>query len=131
MITKENQTTTFCSLPTIFGSPTECNNLFSSLKEVQKINDLLCYHLVQNHINFRSTTVFKVLQLESNLLGKLHVVFTAFKMLGKIIDGSDLDKAFEEALIYGSNTVEQMKDGHHLYRCFEGHQMLCLSLSKK
>ena len=139
MITKENQTTTFCSLPAIFGSPTECNNLFSSLKEVQKINDLLCYHLVQNHINFRSTTVFKVLQLESNSeidnfvirLGKLHVVFTAFKMLGKIIDGSDLDKAFEEALIYGSNTVEKMKDGHHLYRCFEGHQMLYLSLSKK
>ena len=52
-------------------------------------------------------------------------------MLGKIIDGSDLDKAFEEALIYGSNTVEQMKDGHHLHRCFEGHQMLYLSLSKK
>ena len=52
-------------------------------------------------------------------------------MLGKIIDGSDLDKAFEEALIYGSNTVEQMKDGDHLYRCFEGHQMLYLSLSKK
>ena len=70
-------------------------------------------------------------QIQKYRLGKLHVVFTAFKMLGKIIDGSDLDKAFEEALIYGSNTVEQMKDGHHLYRCFEGHQMLYLSLSKK
>ena len=40
-------------------------------------------------------------------------------------------KAFEEALIYGSNTVEQIKDGHHLYRCFEGHQILYLSLFKK
>ena len=40
-------------------------------------------------------------------------------------------KAFEEALIYGSNTVEQIKDGHHLYRCFEGHQILYLSLLKK
>ena len=48
-------------------------------------------------------------------LGELHVVFTAFKMVGKIIDGSGLDKAFEEALIYGSNTVKQIKDGHHLY----------------
>ena len=79
------------------------------------------------------------MQLESNSeinnfvirLGELHVVFTAFKMLGKIIDGSGLDKAFEEALIYGSNTVEQIKDGHHLYRCFEGHQILYLSLFKK
>ena len=56
-------------------------------------------------------------------LGELHVVFTAFKMLGKIIDGSGLDKAFEEALIYRSNTVEHITDGHHLYRCFEGHQI--------
>ena len=63
--------------------------------------------------------------------GELHVVFTDFKMLGKIIDGSGSDKAFEEALIYGSNTIEQIKDGHHLCRCFEGHQILCLSLLKK
>ena len=42
-----------------------------------------------------------------------------------------MDKLFEEALIYGSNTVEQIKDGHHLYRCFEGHQILYLSLFKK
>ena len=48
----------------------------------------------------------KALQLESNSeidnfvigLGELHV-FTAFKMLGKIVNGSGLDKAFEEALI--------------------------------
>ena len=39
-------------------------------------------------------------------LGELHVVFTAFKMLGKITDYSGLDKNFEKALIYGSNTVE-------------------------
>ena len=63
--------------------------------------------------------------------GELHVVFTASKMLGKVIDGNGLDKAFEEALIYGSNTAEQIKDGHHLYRDFEGDQILYLSLFKK
>ena len=47
-------------------------------------------------------------------LGELHVVFTAFKMLGKITGGSGLEKIFEEPLIYGSNTVEQIKDGHRL-----------------
>ena len=52
-------------------------------------------------------------------------------MLGKLFNGSGLDKAFEEALIYGSTTVEQIKDGHHLYRCFEGHQILYLSLFKE
>ena len=79
------------------------------------------------------------MQLESNseinnfviTLGELHVGFTAFKMLGKIIDGSSLDKGFEEALIYGTNTVKQIKDDHHLYRCFEGHQIVYLSLFKK
>ena len=48
----------------------------------------------------------KALQLESNLeiknfvieLGELDV-FTAFKMLEKIINGNGLDKAFKEALI--------------------------------
>ena len=35
-------------------------------------------------------------------------------MLGKITGGSGLEKIFEESLIYGSNTVEQIKDGHRL-----------------
>ena len=52
-------------------------------------------------------------------------------MLGKINDVSGLDRAFEKALIHGSKTIEQIKDGHHLYRCFEGHQILYLSLFKK
>ena len=115
MITKENPTTNFCSLPIIFGSPTEWDNLFSSLKEVQKINDLLSPG-TKTILTFDLQLYSKVLQLESNSeinnfvirLGELHVVFTTFKMLGKIIDGSGLDKAFEEALLYGSNTVEQI-----------------------
>ena len=40
------------------------------------------------------------------------------------MDGNGLNKVFEEALSYGSNTVVQTKDGHHLYRCFEGYQIL-------
>ena len=128
MITKENPTTTFCSLPIIFGSQTEWDNLLSPLKEVHKINELLPPG-TKTIVTFDLQLCVKALQLESNSeidnfairLGELNVVFTAFKMLGKIIDSSSLDKAFE-ALIYGGNTVEQIKDGYHLYRCFEGHQ---------
>ena len=73
-------------------------------------------------VTFNPQLHSKTWQLESSSqtddfvlrLGELHVVFTAFKMLGKIIDGSGLDKAFEEALIYGSNAVGKIKDGHHL-----------------
>ena len=31
------------------------------------------------------------------LIGELHLVFTSLKVLGKLIDGSGLDQAFEEA----------------------------------
>ena len=64
-------------------------------------------------------------------LGELHVVFAAFKCLGKLINGSELDQAFQEALFYGNTTVEQIKDGNHLHRCFEGHLMLYLALFKE
>ena len=130
LISNGNPTTTFCSLPITFGKPTESNNLFTSLKEVQKINDALSPG-TKTIVTFDLQLYSKALQLQLNSqidnfvirLGELHVVFTVFKMLGKLINGSGLDKAFEEALIYGSTTVEQIKDGHHLYRCFEGHQI--------
>ena len=44
---------------------------------------------------------------------------------------SGWDKAFQEAPIHGSNTVEQIKDCHYLYKCSEGHQILYLSLFKQ
>ena len=44
-------------------------------------------------------------------LGELHVVFTVFMILRKFMDGNGLNKAFEETLSYGSNTVVQTKDG--------------------
>ena len=47
-------------------------------------------------------------------------MFAALKTLGKIIDGSGLDQSFIEARIYGSNTVEQIKNGKHMKRSCEG-----------
>ena len=35
-------------------------------------------------------------------LGELHVVFAESKCLGKSTNGSGLNQAFEEALLYGS-----------------------------
>ena len=91
------------------------------MKEVQKINDLL-QPGTKTTVTFDVQLCSKALQLVSNSeidnllirLGELHAVFTAFKMLGKITDYSGLDKTFEKALIYGSNTVEQIKDGDRL-----------------
>ena len=52
-------------------------------------------------------------------MGELHIVFAALKTLGKIIDGTGLDQSFIEARIYGSNTVEQIKNAKHMKRSFE------------
>ena len=60
-------------------------------------------------------------------MGELHIVFTALKTLGKIIDGSGLNQSFIEARIYGPNTVEQIKNGKHMKRSFEGFLMLYVS----
>ena len=136
MITPENAVTSFCSLPIISGSPTDWDNLFTSLKEVQKVNASLAPG-TSTIVTFDLQLYSKAIQLQLNSdiddsfvirMGELHVVFTALKVLGKLIDGSGLDQAFEEALIYGSTTIEQIKDGHHLYRCMEAHQMLYLSI---
>ena len=61
-------------------------------------------------------------------LGELHVVFTAFKCLGKLINGSLVNQVLEKALLYGSTTIEQINDRHYLYRCLEGPLMLHIAL---
>ena len=63
-------------------------------------------------------------------MGELHIVFAVLKTLGKIIDGSGLDQSFIEARIYGPNTVEQIKNGKHMKRSFEGSLTLYVSLYK-
>ena len=54
----------------------------------------------------------------------------SLKVLGKIIDGSGLYQSFEEAGIYGSTTIQQIKDGKHLYRSLEAHFTLYIALYK-
>ena len=56
-------------------------------------------------------------------MGELHIAFAALKTLGKVIDGSGLDKSFIEARIYGPNAVEQIKSSKHMKRSFEGFLM--------
>ena len=63
-------------------------------------------------------------------MGKLHIVLAALKTLGKILDGSGLGQSFIEARIYGPNTVEQIKNGKHMKRYFEGFLTLYVSLYK-
>ena len=95
----EKPTITFCSLPIISGSLTEWDNLLTSLNEVQKMNNSLApgsSAIVMFDLQLYSKSI--QLQLNSGLddsfvnrLAGLHVVFIAFKSLGKLINGSGLD----------------------------------------
>ena len=57
-------------------------------------------------------------------MGELHVVFAMLKVLGKYINNSGLDQAFEEPEIYGPATTEQIKIGKHMKRTFEANTTL-------
>ena len=92
-------------LPVVNRSPTEWQNLYTAIKEEEKLRksvwsggktvisfDLQLYikgiHLQQKP-DIRDNFVF--------WMGELHVVFCALKVFGKLIDGRGLDQAFIEA----------------------------------
>ena len=61
-------------------------------------------------------------------LGALHTTMAALKCLGKYIEGSGLDTAWEAAGIYGSATVRQIIDGRHIYWCIEAQTITLIAL---
>lgn len=61
-------------------------------------------------------------------LGSLHQVIAALKCLGKYIEGSGIDLAWEASGIYGSATVRQILEGRHIYRGIEAHTITLIAL---
>ena len=109
--------------------------LYTALKSAQNLNATVS-SAEKTILSLNLQLYSKCMQLQSNLeikepfifrMGELHIVFTALKTLGKIIDGSGLNQSFIEARIYGPNTVEQIKNGKHMKRSFEGFLMLYVS----
>ena len=138
LINEAHVKTTYCALPVLQGSPTDWSYLYTALKSAQNLNATVS-SAKKTIVSLYLQLYSKCIQLQSNLeiseqfifrMGELHVVFTALKTLGKIIDGSGLDQSFIEAKIYGPNTVEQIKNGKHMRRSFEGFLTLYVSLYK-
>lgn len=61
-------------------------------------------------------------------LGSLHTVIAALKCLGKYIEGSGIDVAWESSGIYGSATVNQIIEGRHIYRGIQAHTLTLVAL---
>ena len=138
LINKAHVKTTYCALPVLQGSPTDGSYLYTALTSAQNLNATVS-SAEKTIVSLDLQLYSKCIQLQSNLkiseqfifrMGELHIVFAALKTLGKIIDGSGLDQSFIEARIYGPNTVEQIKNGKHMKRSFEGFLTLYVSLYK-
>ena len=87
------------------GGPTEWDNLYTAIKEADKLRQEICPDS-KTIISFYLQLYAKAirLQVRSDVrdnfvfqMGELHVIFFVLKVLGKMIDGSGLDQAFEEA----------------------------------
>ena len=120
------------------GSPTDWSYLYTAFKSAQNLNATVS-SAEKTIVSLDLQHYSKCIQLQSNLeiseqfifrMGELQIVFAALKTLGKIIDGSGLDQSFIEARNYGPNTVEQIKNGKHIKRSFEGFLTLYVSLYK-
>ena len=105
LVSKGKATTTVSMLPIINGSPTDWNNLYAAIKEAEKVRKRI-YKDGKTIISFDLQLYIKAIRLQERAdidkffvfrMGELHVVFCVLKCLGKLIDGSGLDKAFHEA----------------------------------
>ena len=56
-------------------------------------------------------------------LGAFHTVLCALRCLGKTIEGSGIDEAWQESNLYGSVTVTQSINGNHHNRAVQTHQV--------
>lgn len=61
-------------------------------------------------------------------LGSLHTIIAALKCLGKYIEDSGIDTAWEMCGIYGSATVNQILEGRHIYRGIQAHTVTLMAL---
>ena len=138
LIKEAHVKTTYCALPVLQGSSMDWSYLYTALKSAQNLNATVS-SAEKTIVSLDLQLYSKCIQLQSNLeiskqfifrMGELHIVFAVLKTLGKIIDGSGLDQSFIEARIYGPNTVEQIKNGKHMKRSFEGFLTLYVSLYK-
>ena len=104
VIGKSNPLTLVSPLPVINGSPTEWDNLYTTIRMANDLSKILPEQ--KTIISFDLQLYAKAVLLQANpeirnnfvfRMGELHAVFCFVKVLGKMIDGSGLDQAFEEA----------------------------------
>ena len=105
LLTSATVTTTVSMLPITNGSLTLWENLYTAMKETEKIRKHI-YQDGKTIISFDLQLYIKAIMLQQRpdiqngfvfRMEELHVVFCALKGIGKLIDGIGLDQIFDEA----------------------------------
>ena len=104
LLSKKPTRTAAIMLPVTNGSPTNWDNLYTALKEVDKLRESV-YCDGKTIVTFDLQLYIKAIQLQEKVdiksnfvfrIGELHIVFCVLKVIGKVIDGSGLDQAFKK-----------------------------------
>ena len=105
VIGKSNPLRLVPTLPIINSNPTEWDNLHTAIRMANDLSKKLLPEQ-KTLLSFNLQLYAKAVPLQANpeiwnnfvlRMGELHAVFCFLKVLGKMIDGSGLDQAFEEA----------------------------------
>ena len=92
-------------LPIVNESPTSWENLLCAFKEagkVKNVNQPAGKTFISFDLQLYAKTIWLHVKPDNKndfvfRMGELHILFTTFKVLGKLIDGGGLYQAFEEA----------------------------------
>ena len=114
LISKKPTRTAAMMLPVTNGSPTNWHNLYIALKEADKLRESI-YCDGKTIVTFDLQLHIKAIQLQEKVdiksnfvfrMGELQVIFCVLKIIGKVLDGSGLDQAFEEADKITNNCIK-------------------------
>ena len=115
-------------------SPTEWPVLLTILMQAQKINCMTMGDDCRPVITLDGDLYNRAVRLKNYKsqwcirLGSLHTTMAALKCLGRYVEGSGIDIAWQESDIYGPATVRQILDGRHVYRGIEAHTVTLIAL---
>lgn len=120
--------------PLYTRSPTEWPVLYTILTHAKQINHLIIGERKKTIVTLDGDLYDRAVKLPNYKeeycirLGSLHQTTAALKCLGKYVEGSGIDLAWEASGIYGSATVRQILEGRHIYRGIEAHTITLIAL---
>lgn len=115
-------------------SPTEWPVLLTILRQAQQINCMTVGEGCRPVITLDGDLYHRAVRIKDYKsqwcirLGSLHTTMAALKCLGKYVEGSGIDIAWQESDLYGPATVRQILDGRHVYRGIEAHTVTLIAL---